>query len=112
MNPLLLYHCFVPSITLADSPAGSTAALVPPAGSTGVPGGRKWVVFISHSTGDQALVRNTILVPLRELQIPVAGSYHYMHSGNVYNNDEIRRAMADSCMVIIALSPSYVASSR
>ncbi len=83
-----------------------------PTGSTGLPGGRQFVVFISHSTGDQAWVRNTLLLPLRELQIPAVASYHFMSNHGDYDNVMIRKAMTDSCMVIIALSPSYLPSSR
>ncbi len=70
------------------------------------------MVFVSHSTSDHLWVRGNIVVPLRELKIPVAASYHFMPDASRYDDKAIHGAMADSCMVLIALSPGYLNSGR
>ena len=78
-----------------------------------LPPGRKHHVFVSHSTGDQAVVKNGIVVSLREAQgMKVVACYHCMEKGSQYNDKHIQRAMAESCVVVVGLSPSYLDSQR
>ena len=78
-----------------------------------LPPGRKHHVFVSHSTGDQAVVKNAIVVSLREVQgMKVVACYHCMEKGSQYNDKHIQRAMAESCVVVVGLSPSYLDSQR
>lgn len=92
----------------------STASLPPmsaPSGYT-LPPGKKLHVFLSHSTGDQNAVKGSIVVPLRETyHMQVIACYHCMEDKQ-YNDKHIQRAMAESCVVVVALSPSYLDSQR
>ena len=82
-------------------------------GSTGLPWGRKWLVFLSHSTSDKPWVRQHLLVPLRDtMGTPVTASYHYMPDPSRYDDKAIQKNMTNSCLIVIALSPSYVSSER
>lgn len=77
-----------------------------------LPVGKKLHVFLSHSTGDQQAVKKSIVVPLREVhRLQVVACYHCME-GQQYNDKHIERAMVESCVVVIAISPSYLGSPR
>ena len=81
--------------------------------TTDLPPGRNHHVFVSHSTGDQAVVKNRIVVPLREMQgLKVVACYHCMEQSSQYNDKYIQRAMRESCVVVVGLSPSYLESQR
>ena len=70
-------------------------------------------MFLSHSTSDQPWVREHLLVPLRDtMGIPVTASYHHMPDPSQYDDKAIQKSMANSCLIIIALSPAYVSSER
>ena len=80
---------------------------------TQLPPEKKHHVFLSHSTGDQAAVKNSIVVPLRECRgIKVVACYHCMEHGLQYNDKFIERAMSESCVIVVGLSPSYLESQR
>lgn len=94
--------------------SSSTASLPPmpvPSGHT-LPPGKKLHVFLSHSTGDQNSVKGNIVVPLRETHhMQVIACYHCMEDKQ-YNDKHIQQAMGESCVVVVALSPSYLDSQR
>lgn len=92
----------------------SSASLPPMAAPSGytLPPGKKLHVFLSHSTGDQNAVKGNIVVPLRETHhMQVIACYHCMEDKQ-YNDRHIQRAMSESCVVVLALSPSYLDSQR
>ena len=78
-----------------------------------LPGGKCWHIFISHSTSDQQWVRESLVVPLKNLpNRKVTACYHFMPDSSCYNNGQIRTAMRESCVIIISLSQKYIESSR
>ncbi len=92
----------------------STSHPVPPPGLPSLPPGKKFHVFVSHSTGDQQWVREAVVVPLREPPhgLQVAACYHFMPNNSRYNDRAIRSSMAESCVVLVGLSPAYLHSQR
>lgn len=100
--------------TSAQLARTSPSTSLPPIAVLGssIPPGKKLHVFLSHSTGDQYAVKGNIVVPLREAHgMQVVACYHCME-GPQYNDKHIERAMAESCVVVVALSPSYLESQR
>ena len=92
----------------------STASLsgIPVPTRPSLPANKKFHVFLSHSTGDQLAVKGNIVVPLRETHaMQVVACYHCME-GKHYNDKHIEQAMGESCLIVVALSPSYVDSQR
>ena len=77
-----------------------------------LPAGKRLHVFLSHSTGDQLAVKRSVVVPLRDVhKMQVVACYHCME-GQQYNDKHIERAMTESCVVVVALSPTYLESQR
>ena len=96
--------------SLTVPPSSSSLASQPPRAS--LPASKRHHVFLSHSTGDQLAVKTGIIVPLRDSHsLQVVASYHCME-GNQYNDKHIEKAMAEGCVVVLALSPSYLESPR
>lgn len=77
-----------------------------------LPQGKKWHIFISHSTSDQPLIRQSLVVPLRDMGRMVTACYHYMPDSSRYNDKDILDAMEESCFILICISPAYVSSGR
>ena len=78
-----------------------------------LPAGKEWHLFVSHSTADKDLVRGHIVVPMREQYcFKVKACYHCMPDPKRYDDKAIQRDMNQSCIVMIALSPPYIASPR
>ena len=78
-----------------------------------LPTGKEWHVFVSHSTADKELVRQNVVVPMREQHhYKVKACYHCMPDATRYDDKAIQRDMKNSCIIMIALSPPYLASSR
>lgn len=101
--------------TTAQIARTSSAASLPPVpvpSGPSVPASKKLHVFLSHSTGDQNAVKGNIVIPLREIHhMQVIACYHCMEDKH-YNDRHIQRAMAESYVVLVALSPSYLDSQR
>ena len=78
-----------------------------------LPHNKQWHVFVSHSTGDTPTVEKELISPLRDHPhyLKVASSSNFMVDTS-YNNDEIKEAIKRSCVLILAISPSYVHSDR
>ena len=92
------------TMSAASLPLASEQALLPP--------GRKHHVFLSHSTGDQQAVKGNMVAPLRDgYGMKVVACYHCMEGKN-YNDRHIEQAMTESCVVVVAISPSYLDSLR
>ena len=109
-NQNLRYQNETTNVTEPETGSNQTQL---PQEQTGLPGDKKHHLFLSHSTGDQAAVKNDIVVPLRERQgLKVVACYHCMVQGNQYNDRHIERAMSESCVVLVGLSPSYLDSQR
>ena len=78
-----------------------------------LPAGKEWHLFVSHSTADKDLVRENILVPLRDqYHFKVKACYHCMPDPGRYDDKVIHRDIKNSCAVMIGLSPPYLASTR
>ena len=78
-----------------------------------LPAGKEWHLFVSHSTADKDLVRQNILLPMREqYYFKVRACYHCMPDPGRYDDKVIHKNMKDSCVVMIGLSPPYLASPR
>ena len=80
----------------------------------GLPVGKKWIVFVSHSTADKVWARERVVVPLRDppYKKKVAASYHFMPDPSKYDDSGILKDMEKSCVIIIGLSNSYLNSGR
>ena len=100
----------VSHVTRPSSTASLSVTAVPTRPT--LPAGKKFHVFLSHSTGDQLAVKGSIVVPLRETHtMQVVACYHCMEGKN-YNDKHIEQAMGESCVIVTAISPSYVDSQR
>ena len=78
-----------------------------------LPPGKKYHVFVSHSTGDQQWARNSIIVPLRDTHgLQVKACYHFMPDTSRYDDRAIQNGMRESCVVCIGLTPGYLSSPR
>ena len=94
------------------TPSTASFSGIPAPTRPSLPAGKKLHVFLSHSTGDQLAVKGSIVVPLRESHaMQVVACYHCME-GKHYNDKHIEQAMGESCVIVVALSPSYVDSQR
>lgn len=78
----------------------------------GLPSGKKFHVFVSHSTSDQPWVRLSLLVPLRNHSLTVTASYHFMPNASCYNDQKIYATIRESSVVVVGLSRSYLTSQR
>ena len=88
------------------------ASLAPPPTQPTLPINKRHHVFVSHSTGDQLAVKVGVVVPLRDIhKMQVVACYHCMENKQ-YNDKHISRAMTESCVVVLAISPSYLDSQR
>ena len=78
-----------------------------------LPADKEWHLFVSHSTADKDLVRESIVVPMREkYHFKIKACYHCMPDPGRYDDKAIYRDIGQSCIVMIALSPPYVSSLR
>ena len=78
-----------------------------------LPAGKEWHLFVSHSTADKDLVRESVVLPMREQHhFKVKACYHCMPDPRRYDDKEIHKDMKESCVVMIGLSPPYLASGR
>lgn len=78
-----------------------------------LPAGKEWHLFVSHSTADKDLVRENVVVPMREQHhFKVKACYHCMPDPGRYDDKVIHKDMNHSCTIMIALSPPYLASPR
>ena len=83
-------------------------------GSPALPIGKKHHIFVSHSTADKKVVRERLVLPLREMcGFIVNACYHFMTPDESrYEDSGISQAFNDSCVLIIALSKQYLSSAR
>lgn len=116
----------VDTTSLSTNTSGSSSELTPPTSLSHketeeklsiydppLPGGKCWHIFISHSTFDQQWVHESLIIPLKsELNRKVTACYHFMPDSSCYDDEQIRRAMRESCVIIISLSQKYINSSR
>lgn len=103
---------FQTATTAQITRTSSSTSLVPALSGPTVPTSKKLHVFLSHSTGDQNAVKGNIVIHLRDRHhMQVIACYHCME-GKQYNDRHIQRAMAESFVVVVALSPSYLESQR
>jgi len=80
---------------------------------TGIlPPGKKFHLFVSHSTSDRNSVREGVIVPLRNKQREVLASYHCMPDPNRFDDKAIIKAMTESCVVMVCISGAYLSSQR
>lgn len=78
-----------------------------------LPVSKEWHLFVSHSTGDKDQVRENVIVPMREKHhFKVKACYHCMPDPRRYDDKVIHKDMNNSCIVMIGLSQSYLASPR
>ena len=78
-----------------------------------LPPGKEWHLFVSHSTADKDMVRERVVVPMREqYHFKVKASYHCMPDAGRYDDKTIQRDMHHSCIIMTTLSPPYLSSSR
>lgn len=97
-----------------EEPTREPSSLHPDPVLPSLPPRMKYHVFVSHSTGDRQWARESIVVPLREPphNLQVTACYHFMPDSRLYNDRAIRSCMADSCVVLVGLSPAYINSQR
>lgn len=80
---------------------------------TGVlPPGKKFHLFVSHSTSDKDFVREGVIVPLRNKHREVLACYHCMPDANCFDDKLINKAMTESCAVMVCISGAYLNSQR
>ena len=80
--------------------------------SRALPRGKKYHAFISHSTADQSWVKRSLVVPLENLSFAVSASHRFMPDASRYDDNKIQATIRESSVVVIGLSPQYVASQR
>lgn len=76
-----------------------------------LPNGKKFHVFLTHSTSDQDWAESCIVSPLSSMW-RVRACYQLMPDTTRYDDREIVACMTQSCVIIIGLSPSYLKSGR
>ena len=79
-----------------------------------LPPGKKWHVFVSHSTADKQWARESVIVPLRSPphNFQVAACYNFMPDITRYNDSDIHSSLRQSCVILIGISPAYLGSQR
>ncbi|KAL5466689.1 hypothetical protein EMCRGX_G030834 [Ephydatia muelleri] len=98
------------SVHVESVPLGSKEECID--GSPPLPIGKKHHIFVSHSTADKKVVRERLVLPLREMcGFIVNACYHFMTPDESrYEDSGISQAFNDSCVLIIALSKQYLSS--
>lgn len=84
------------------------------AGLLPLPPGKNWHLFVSHSTSSQDWASAKIVAQLRgpPHHMKVAACYESMPDSSRYDDKEIQSRMRESCVVLIALTQSYLNSQR
>lgn len=79
-----------------------------------LPHNKKWHLFVSHSTSSEHWARKEIVAKLSgpPHHMRVAACYQSMPDSSRYDDKEIRTRMRESCVVLIAITPSYLISGR
>lgn len=77
-----------------------------------LPAGKKWHMFVSHSTSDVELVKNVIIEQYEDSTRRVCASCSFMTKDQVYVNTDIKSAMNESCVIMVAISEPYINSGR
>ena len=74
----------------------------------------KWHLFVSHSTSNQDWAQAEMVARLSGPShlMRVAACYQSMPDDSRYNDKEIHSNMRESCVILIALTPSYLKSGR
>ena len=83
-------------------------------GALPLPANLTWHLFVSHSTSNQDWARTEIVDKLSSPphHMRVAACYQSMPDSSRYDDKEIHTRMRESCVVLIALTPSYLKSGR
>ena len=81
---------------------------------TGVlPPGKKFHLFVSHSTSDVELAREAVVRPLRNKHnLKALACYHCMPDAHHFNDHHISQAMTESCVIVVGISEPYLSSNR
>ncbi len=79
--------------------------------SSSLPSGKRYHLFVSHSTSDQQWARDSVVSRLSG-SWKVKACYHLMPDESCYDNADIKDCMKQSCVILIGLSPAYLHSGR
>lgn len=77
-----------------------------------LPPGKRWHLFVTHSTSESHSTESELLKPMSEKQLCVTASCRFMNKRQEYNNAAIKDAMKSSCVILVAISKHYLESSR
>lgn len=81
------------------------------AGIATLPSGKRYHVFVTHSTKDQHWAEKNVVLPLSQ-SWKVKACYQLMPNASHYDDASIKEFMKQSCVILIGLSNAYISSSR
>ena len=107
----MLPHEFIGTQNILSDILVSSVCYFTPSLASLLPTGKRYHLFVTHSTSDQQWARDCIVSRLSG-SWKVKACYQLMPDQSRYDDAGIKDAMRQSCVILIGLSPAYIRSGR